>query len=63
MVKILALVAENPRISTAQLAEAIGITPKGIEWQLTRLKKEGLLKRIGPAKGGSWAIGTTNQSK
>ena len=51
---ILELIAENPQIITAQLADAIGITPKGVEWQITWLKKDGLLRRIGPAKGGRW---------
>lgn len=54
--KVLNLIAENPQITTAQLADAIGITPKGIEWQIARLKKAGLLKRIGPAKGGRWDV-------
>ena len=53
---ILELIAENPQITTAQLADAIGITPKGVEWQITRLKKDGLLRRIGPAKGGRWDV-------
>ena len=54
--KMLSLISENPHITTSQLADAIGITPKGIEWQIAQLKKDGLLKRIGPAKGGRWDI-------
>jgi ATP-dependent DNA helicase RecG len=55
-VKILDLIVENPEITASELAEAVGITPKGVEWQISRLKKEGVLKRIGPAKGGRWEI-------
>jgi ATP-dependent DNA helicase RecG len=55
-VKMLSLISENPQITTAQLADAIGITPKGVEWQIAQLKKDGLLKRIGPAKGGRWDV-------
>lgn len=55
-VKILGLIAENPEITASALAEAVGITPKGVEWQIARLKKEGVLKRIGPAKGGRWSV-------
>lgn len=55
-VKILELIAENPQISTVQLAEAVGITVKGVEWQLSKLKKEGVLKRVGPAMGGHWDV-------
>jgi ATP-dependent DNA helicase RecG len=54
--KMLSLISENPQITTAQLADAIGITSKGAEWQIAQLKKDGLLKRIGPAKGGRWEV-------
>ncbi len=50
--KILALIAADPTISTHDLAERIGITPKGIEWQLRQLRQAGRLKRVGPRKGG-----------
>ena len=55
-VKILSLISENPQITTPQLADAIGITTKGVEWQIAQLKKDGLLRRIGPAKGGRWDV-------
>ncbi len=53
---ILALIKENPTITTKVMAERIGITDKGIEWQLRKLKEENILKRVGPAKGGHWEI-------
>ncbi len=43
-------------ITTEKLAISIGVTEKGIEWQINKLKKEGFLKRIGPDKGGQWQI-------
>jgi hypothetical protein len=46
----------NPHITTTELAGAVGITPKGIEWQLIRLKKDSALKRVGPAKGGDCEV-------
>ncbi len=54
--KILALLAANPAITTRQLAKEIGITPKGIEWQIRTLRKSGRLQRIGPNKGGRWHV-------
>ena len=39
-----------------RLAEQIGLTPKGIEWQIAQMKKQGRLKRLGPNKGGLWKI-------
>jgi len=53
---ILELIRKTPNITTARLAEETGLTPKGIEWQIAQLKKNGLLERIGPDKGGHWKI-------
>ncbi|MDE6717941.1 MAG: winged helix-turn-helix transcriptional regulator [Muribaculaceae bacterium] len=54
--KIIGLLQVNPKHSSKTLAEAIGITQKGIEKQLAKLKTQGKIERIGPAKGGFWKI-------
>ena len=54
--KILRLIAENPKISMEDMAANLGITSKGVEWQVKKLKGEGYLKRVGPAKGGHWEV-------
>lgn len=54
--KILQLLKQHPDYSAKKLASAIGITEKGIEKQLAKLKAEGLIKRIGPDKGGVWVV-------
>ncbi len=54
--KILELIREDKAITTYKISEIIGITVKGIEWQISKLKEEGILKRIGPDKGGHWEI-------
>jgi ATP-dependent DNA helicase RecG len=54
--KILFLIADNPQITQTELSEKTGLTRRGIEWNLTKLKDQGLLERIGPAKGGYWKI-------
>lgn len=54
--KILALIAADSSITTAELANQLGITAKGVEWQIGKLKKMGVLERIGPAKGGHWKV-------
>jgi len=54
--KILTLINDNHEISTKELASIIGITEKGIEWQLSKLKLQGILDRQGPDKGGHWVI-------
>ena len=54
--KILKLILEDASISIEEMSNRTGITQKGIEWQIMRLKKDGILERIGPAKGGYWKI-------
>ena len=54
--KILQLLKDHPNYSARKLAEIIGITPKAIEKHLAKLKAEGVIKREGPDKGGSWIV-------
>ena len=54
--RILKLTKENPYISKKELAEIIGISTTAIDKNIKQLKKKGLLKRIGPDKGGHWEI-------
>ena len=54
--KIISLLSENGRLSAAALAEKIGITTKAVEKHLARLKADGTIQRIGPAKGGHWVV-------
>lgn len=54
--RIIELLRENPRHTTKTLADAIGITTKGIEKQLSKLKSQGRIERVGSAKGGSWKV-------
>jgi len=52
----LSILKVTPYITINELAEIVGISPKGVEWQTTKLKKEGRIKRIGPDKGGHWEV-------
>ena len=54
--KILSLIGQNPEIAMHEVARSLGITTKGVEWQVRELKKSGHLQRIGPAKGGQWKV-------
>ncbi len=54
--KIIEFIRGNPKITRNELAEKIGITPNGIKYNLDKLKKEGKIRRIGPAKGGYWQV-------
>lgn len=54
--KILDAIKSNPKITQNELAEITDLTRRGIEWNLAKLKEKGIIKRIGPAKGGYWEV-------
>jgi ATP-dependent DNA helicase RecG len=54
--KILNLLIGKQEITTEELSEKLGFSVKGVDWQIAKLKKENLIRRIGPAKGGHWEI-------
>jgi ATP-dependent DNA helicase RecG len=54
--KIIALIRLNPAITRAEIAKRIGLSVRGVEWNVDQLKKQGILKRIGPDKGGHWKV-------
>lgn len=54
--KVICLLRHNPRLSATALAAETGISVKGIQRHLAKLKEEGILQRIGPDKGGEWRI-------
>ena len=53
---IIRQIRQNPNVSMSELASAVGISAKAVEKQIARMKKDGLLVRVGPDKGGYWEI-------
>ena len=54
--KIISLIKSNSYITQKELAKDTGLSRRGVEKNISILKKEGKIKRIGPAKGGHWEI-------
>ena len=54
--KIIAILSEDGKLSAVALAQRIGISAKAVEKHLARLKTDGLIERVGPAKGGHWVV-------
>ena len=54
--KIIRMLAEDGKMSAVALAERLGISAKAVEKHLARLKADGVIERIGPAKGGCWKV-------
>jgi ATP-dependent DNA helicase RecG len=50
------VINENPKITAKQLQETTGLSRRGVEYNLDKLRKEGKLKRTGSTKSGSRKI-------
>ena len=48
--------ANNPNVTRQELSDIVGITQDGIKKALDGLKRKGLIRRVGPDKGGHWEI-------
>jgi Fic family protein len=54
--RIIKILKDHPDYSARRLAETIGVTSKAIEKHLAKLKADGIIRREGPDKGGSWRV-------
>jgi predicted HTH transcriptional regulator len=54
--KILQAIKINPNVTIKGLQTITGLSRRGVEYQLSKLKEKQKIKRIGPAKGGHWII-------
>ncbi|MEW6327686.1 MAG: ATP-binding protein [Thermodesulfobacteriota bacterium] len=53
---ILRLIHRNKRVSIREMAREVGISTTAIDKNLTKLKNKGILRRVGPDKGGHWEV-------
>ena len=56
MEKIVGAIKVNPFITQSELAKITGLSRRGVEWNLQQLRKNGIILRVGPDKGGHWEI-------
>jgi Fic family protein len=54
--KILNALQDNPKITQAELKKITGLSRRGVEWNIQKLKNEGVIERVGGDKGGYWKI-------
>jgi ATP-dependent DNA helicase RecG len=54
--QILDLMRQNVSITTEEIGSALGITKRAVLKQVEKLKDQGRLRRIGPARGGHWEV-------
>lgn len=61
--RILQLLRDAPRLSAREVAQDIGLSPRKTEANIKRLRDLGLLKRIGPDRGGHWNVQKAGSQK
>jgi len=54
--RLLLLLHSSPGLSASKLAERIGISQRGVEKQIKKLREIGILSRRGSAKNGLWQV-------
>ncbi len=53
---ILEVLKANPQATVVIMMKATGLTRRGVEYQLKKLKTVQKIRRIGPDKGGYWEV-------
>ena len=54
--KIIELITENHTITTQEMANRLGISRRAIAKATAILQNNGIIRRIGPDKGGYWEV-------
>lgn len=54
--KVLNTIIEKPDITSMAIAEKLSITDRTVRRSINYLKKNGIIKRVGPDKGGYWKL-------
>lgn len=54
--KIIALILKKPEITRQKLAIELGISDSGVKYHLKKMQDKGVLRRVGPDKGGRWEV-------
>jgi ATP-dependent DNA helicase RecG len=54
--KIIKIIKGNPKITTEEISSLLKLTTRAIEKNISKLKDEEIIERIGADKGGYWKI-------
>ena len=54
--KILELIMTSPYITLSEMATLLGMTRRGVDKNIQKLKEQGIIHRVGSDKGGHWEI-------
>ena len=54
--RIVKIVWKNPYASARTISEEVGIAPRNVQEHLRNLQAQGVIRRVGPDKGGHWEL-------
>ena len=54
--KIVEIIINNPNVTIPQVAEQLDLNPRGIAKHFKALQEKGVIRRVGPDKGGHWEV-------
>jgi len=54
--EILQNIQDDPFITIDKLSEKLGITTAGVRWNLRKLQKKGVIRRVGSNRSGYWEL-------
>ena len=53
---IVKIIWKNPRATAQSISKEVGIAPRNVQEHLKYLQEAGILRRVGPDKGGHWEV-------
>ena len=53
---ILGAIKVDAKVTTAEIAMQLGVSSRAVEKRIRKLRENGVIRRVGPNKGGSWEI-------
>ena len=53
---ILGAIKVDAKVTTAEIAMQLGVSSRAVEKRIRTLRENGVIRRVGPNKGGSWEI-------
>ena len=54
--KIISIIRDNPKVTQFELSNILNVSEKAIEKHIKKLRENGIIRRVGPDKGGYWEI-------
>lgn len=54
--RVVEAMRQNPKVTREELVEQLRVTLSGINWQIAKLQKDKMIRRVGGRKFGSWEV-------